>query len=590
MSGKSPSGFADLRAKFENKTSDTSPPSRGRSPVGKENLTGGSGRKVRTSFISVERSGQMSNSEEQGNMKSDKQEQKPPNAEGETLKAGVNGDENAQANGDGAAYETAKSLAQPGDKSKMPTSDNSAAKPDTMEPKKAVAEDAVNPDKPDATEEDDVPAMQPSDPKDESAVSGGTALAPKGESLGALLKGSDFEPVEKGTSKTASPKKSPKKPAGVSNPSTPTKNGKTPQRATPRQPKPTDSPKVNGSPKSQQPAPAQNSANEQSQGSPTVKSSEEAQAAAKDSPELPITPTSPTVSKAKSGQPLQKTGSPRQSLQRKDGTKPIENGPKKTSTQKPSRLSAATKPAPIPTSGPAKQSTSRVSSISHKPNATSPSTAKSRPKSPTRPARLPGAATASTAASAAKNGPGAPPSRAEASKPARTTITNKPAAAKSLPRANPPTGPGTRNKAPRSSLPAPAAEPKPKARASLAGTRASGGDFLARMMRPTQASASKTHEKVEQPKTPPKKRVSSKSQKGSDESEKLAESKSADAVAPAVEGKTIAQENGGSEPVETTQETTANAEEAKEEAPTENGADLDATVSSQQNPEPVFGP
>ncbi|KAL8872823.1 MAG: hypothetical protein Q9174_001617, partial [Haloplaca sp. 1 TL-2023] len=376
MSGKSPSGFADLRAKFENKTSDTSPPSRGRSPVGKENLTGGSGRKVRTSFISVERSGQMSHLEEQGTMKSDDQAQKPPNVEGETLRAGVNGDGNgiAQTNGDGVTDQTAKSLPELGDKSGTPTTGKGPAKLDTVEPKKAVAEDAVNPDKPDTTEEDDVPAMQPSDPKDEGAVSGGSALAPKGESLGALLKGSDFEPIAKGTSKTASPKKSPKKPAGASIPSTPTKKGKTPQRATPRQPKPTDSPKVNGSPKGQ-PAPAQTSSNEQSQDSPPIKPSEEAKATAEDSPELPKTPTSPTATKAKSSQPLQKTGSPRQLSQRKDETKPIEHGPKKTSTQKPSRLSAATKPAPVSTSGPAKQNTSRISSISNKPNATSPNTA-----------------------------------------------------------------------------------------------------------------------------------------------------------------------------------------------------------------------
>jgi len=45
---------------------------------------------------------------------------------------------------------------------------------------------------------------------------------------------------------------------------------------------------------------------------------------------------------------------------------------------------------------------------------------------------------------------------------------------------------------------------------STAGSKAPDEGFLARMMRPTASSASKTHEKVE-PKTPPKKTAISKS-------------------------------------------------------------------------------
>lgn len=44
---------------------------------------------------------------------------------------------------------------------------------------------------------------------------------------------------------------------------------------------------------------------------------------------------------------------------------------------------------------------------------------------------------------------------------------------------------------------------------STAGSKAPDEGFLARMMRPTASSASKTHEKVE-PKTPPKKTATSK--------------------------------------------------------------------------------
>ena len=45
---------------------------------------------------------------------------------------------------------------------------------------------------------------------------------------------------------------------------------------------------------------------------------------------------------------------------------------------------------------------------------------------------------------------------------------------------------------------------RPKPRTSMASTNATNGGFLERMMRPTQSSAQKTHEKVET-KSPPRK-------------------------------------------------------------------------------------
>ena len=71
MSGRSPSGVASLRARFEqNANSESTTPTRGRSPAG--SVTSDTSRplsKVRTSFISVgEPSGQMSNLTEEGDV------------------------------------------------------------------------------------------------------------------------------------------------------------------------------------------------------------------------------------------------------------------------------------------------------------------------------------------------------------------------------------------------------------------------------------------------------------------------------------------------------------------------------------------
>lgn len=102
-------------------------------------------------------------------------------------------------------------------------------------------------------------------------------------------------------------------------------------------------------------------------------------------------------------------------------------------------------------------------------------------------------------------------------------------------------------------------------------------------MRPTQSSASKTHEKVEQ-KTPPKKRISGRPIRISDENGVHAESKATGAEAsPKQQG----QEQGevGS---------ATNQDEASlgstEEAPNEKDAELDASNLTPANDEPNNGP
>ncbi|KAF2192625.1 hypothetical protein K469DRAFT_717195 [Zopfia rhizophila CBS 207.26] len=110
---------------------------------------------------------------------------------------------------------------------------------------------------------------------------------------------------------------------------------------------------------------------------------------------------------------------------------------------------------------------------------------KPKPKSPTRPVRLPSHLTAPTASSAAKHDEDA------AQKPVRkpSTISRH---------APPKTTPPARKQPSRASL-APQPAKRPESRASTKGAADEG--FLARMMRPTASSASKTHEK---PTSPPR--------------------------------------------------------------------------------------
>ncbi|KAI4166849.1 MAG: hypothetical protein LQ343_007693 [Gyalolechia ehrenbergii] len=511
MSGR---GIADLRAKFENKNNDTSPPSRGRSPAGQESVIGSEKRKVRTSFISVERSGQMGPSADRESIDSIEDHKVGTDGANDT-RAGVNAEEKVlppttkPSNIEDGQHE-------PGDKSKESTSVNNDSN-GPLAPEEASVQDAVNPDKPSTAGEDDAPIMQPSDPKDEVAVSGGAALAPKGESLGALLKGSEFEEGEE----LENP--SPQKPVASGNPTTPKKT-RTPQKVNNGQSNTASMAKMNGSPRSEP---------ESTRSTPLKKSLVDKPATV--SPSIngnlmpsPKAPLSPTTIKKSPREPIQQTASPKQNKQSKGTTQPSEADNKRTSTRTLTSPLKAAEPAKSTASSGKPVTSSGSTSDPKNPKPTSPKTVKPKAKSPTRPIRLPGAATAMTTASAAKNGSTAPPqpsNRASLSNSMKASTLSKPAGPKAPPKPAPPVAPGLRNKAPRSSLPPSSAAPKPKPRTSTASKNAAGGDFLARMMRPTQASASKTHEKVEQ-KTPPKKRVSSRPKRISDGDSKQAESKS----------------------------------------------------------------
>ena len=533
MSGK---GIADLRAKFENRTGDTSPPSRGRSPAGQDNALGGEKRKVRTSFISVEKSGQLGSSVDQRESIGSQEDQIDLMDATTRSSAEVNGEAEKMPpmTGLAIASEVREEQHEPkGQPAGSPQA--SKASNGTLAPDEAGTEDAVSPDKPATADEEEAPSMQPSDPKDEGAVSGGAALAPKGESLGTLLKGSEFETEKEESIKYSSPKN---KGRG--------------------QPNAGDSPRSkSGTPRS--------SPRKEPIVSPPGNSAESKARINGDTTNSVKTPTSPTSTKS----PFDK-----------GPAQPTAMEPKKAATQRPTRPSNGTKS--IATASGKSTKPSGGTDVLKKPKATSPTTAKPKPRSPTRPVRLPGAATASTTASAAKTGVTAPPqpsTRTSLSNSVKPSTANKPTAAKAPTKPAQSTAASLRNKAPRSSLPASttASKPKPQPRTSTASTTAANGDFLARMMRPTQSSANKTHEKVEQM-TPPKKRVSARPKRISDEDGK--ETKS-----------TTEQEQSGAAQEEPAQQ--AQVQEAEESSHLESTNDLtdvaQQEIKETSDAEPISG-
>ncbi|KAJ5524349.1 hypothetical protein N7494_010999 [Penicillium frequentans] len=159
---------------------------------------------------------------------------------------------------------------------------------------------------------------------------------------------------------------------------------------------------------------------------------------------------------------------------------------------------------------PATKSVSRTvrgSTPSQEPLRTSPpNSAKSHTRSPTRPVRLPASMTAPTQASASRLGNAAPPTGRTTT--TASTLTRKPSSLKSAAGAGqtrPTAGStaGVRRQSSRSSLPPQPAQERPSSRTSDAGPKPATEGFLARMMRPTASSASKTHDRPE-PKAPQK--------------------------------------------------------------------------------------
>ena len=568
MSSRSPSGVASLRARFEQNGEDTSPPSRGRSPAG--SVTSSSSRplsKVRTSFVAVEPSGYMAS--EIGSKGLDGVNEAVTEDNGENSKPTITKSDggtmdNQETNGDAT-------LPQEGVNPTISvTGDQSSAEPTASSKSEKAIGDATsaNPDKPVSTAQDDTAAMLPADLKDEGTVSGGAALAEKTPELGSILKGSPFEEkeakkpsmtkVSKPTAAAASqPSKAPNK-----TPSAGPVNGK-PKEAPPAKPasaqpsklqekapivgdpnsktkevqaaKPATEPK----PKAAPPAPI-----DTQPAAPPAPSTAPEASETKQENSAPTAPRTPNSVNASGKQPLSKAVSPAKTAAPKvdppkEAKKPLEKEEKSLVSRPPviSKPPTSTAPKPVPASI---TSTGRTVK---KPGPTSPGFVKPKPKSPTRPVRLPASATAPTAASAAKLD-GAPPAAAVGTR-GRTNSNPKPPVRKTS-RASLPAGskPADKAKAPRS-------------RMSMASTQAPPGSFLERMMRPTQSSAQKTHEKVEI-KSPPRKSHPSRPKRTSEGSEKSksdqgdnmadhTQEPAAEASLPAAEGSHALSTNGAAE-------------------------------------------
>lgn len=349
---------------------------------------------------------------------------------------------------------------------------------------------AANPDKPNSIAENSTAAMLPSDPKEIAAVSGGAAQEEETTPLGSILKGSPFEQYgNKGEESNAQEAGAtagltPSAEQQAKGPSTLMTNGK-----------PKEGPAQKAGLQSKIKIASRPSAIEKKSAARPASSTTEKSENKPQTTTLP-TPTTPKNAAKPSKQSLSKNISPKSAASKEPKKESLQDA-KKTTAEKPSRPSVAPK-APAVASKPAQKP-------GKKPGPTSPpSFTKPRPKSPTRPVRLPGSATAPTAASAAKID-AAP---AATAKP-RDRVPSNPASLRQKP---------ARISLPTRSKPAEKAKDKPKSRLSTASSKGPEGSFLDRMMRPTQSSSQKTHEKVEA-KTPPKKTNGVKPKERSEESE-----------------------------------------------------------------------
>ncbi|OAG10566.1 uncharacterized protein CC84DRAFT_489393 [Paraphaeosphaeria sporulosa] len=316
-------------------------------------------------------------------------------------------------------------------------------------------------------------ALKPADPTDEAAVAGGGALPAPAEVLSHPTSSEAAPQTPKITEPTAEAKETPRtngrastrKPAAISTAKSPARSARGTSAARSPLPK-SPLPKT---PTASKPTPAATAAKSPA---PPAKS--------------PAAAKSPAPAKAQL-----KPAAPR------EPTKPV--APKFTA-RAPAKPSTATAGTTATAAAKAKPAAAEIKKISTKAAPSAPSKTgtattggfvKPKPRSPTRPVRLPSHLTAPTASSAAKHG-----EEAAEQKPARKPST--------VPRPAPKAAaPAAKKPAPRASLAPSTARP-----ASRASTAAGASDgFLARMMRPTASSASKTHDK---PESPPRQRTTAK--------------------------------------------------------------------------------
>ena len=480
------SGVRNIRAMFEAKSEYTSPPSRGRSPVGSEGTgtRSTSSRplsKVRTSFVAVERSGQLGPQLGLRRMSSS----------GDAI-SGVDPGSEAKIDklSEMARPETPKTNGNGNGTTDISTNGVADSAPSSSVLEKVKEEETTTLPRDNSHYAFDGDRDRPID---------GPISSSNIEDTG---KKSSFNPEE--STDTPTIQESQSSNADAKDITTPNK-ANTAQKGTPatKSVSPTKSKSFTSRPL---PIRTKNDIG----GSPQVKKSGETSKVS-NSPRTPKTPASSSNQPHKVSsprQPLSSTNSPKHPISGNGGKRLSE--PNKEPTRKTSRASIAS-------TATIKQQTSTSTVPSRKPTsslATSAS-AKPRPKSPTRPARLPAAATAATAASAAKTG-GLPASRS----PSRTgsTIVNRKSSTVNKDVSNSRLrGPQTTSTTAKTTRPPPgsnAAAERPKSRSAVG--KAPDEGFLARMMRPTASSASKVHDKTDQKSSPPRKGPTGKPKRKSD--------------------------------------------------------------------------
>ena len=489
------SGVRNIRAMFEAKAEATSPPSRGRSPTGSERSS--SSRpisKVRASFVAVERSGQI------GLVRKDSAD----SAAGapEFLRNGSAGSElqsrtgtsaggsvtgNSEGIGHNLPLENVKEEDLPINESKS----ENLLKTDMKSKVSSSLPNGLGKDVSKAS------GTKSTGLKDTQSAK---ANEEKSANLGNVLKGSPFEPlpVVGGREGAEAPEKRAREPV--------TKFTKADSKPAGNQVNKLKSTQVGS--KSAASHPAAITTKPSAPGVSKVTGGPQVGKSTK-SPKAPRTPTTPKDSTASKTEPSKTTAakvSTPKATQSTTDSKGLSKEPSKEPARKPSRVSLATqnisesRSKPSPSSNTSTQPMSKKSTpLAPKSQSQSPATTaqvkksaqpssspfhKPPPKSPTKPVRLPASATAPTTSSAAKTGPG--PITYQST----TTRTNR----------------ALSSKPSRPSLgPAPISHDRPVSRTS---SRAPDEGFLARMMRSTTSSASKTHEKLEIKTTPPRKLAS----------------------------------------------------------------------------------
>ncbi|MCJ1406789.1 hypothetical protein MMC19_000858 [Ptychographa xylographoides] len=524
MGDRSSSGVRGIRAMFEAKTENTSPPSRGRSPVGSDRARSTSSRpisKVRASFIAVERSGLLGPQLGLRKM-SDTGDSTVNNIGAGEAKAAIPKAVSFQ----WGEIEAVEPMESPNAHGNQLSTDM-----EKVDSTKITKEDPTNVDGARdtvATVDTKAPTDAATPPEDgigNKHAHLATAEQSTIEDLGNVLKGSPFEPgvntvlSHSVTHAPLSPSKATKQP--VDQGKSKHTSGDTFQADTDLKP---DS-------KGKSPRLSAISTKHDHQSDrknvQSLSSDKAVKHVKSSSPKAPTALGQPSSSNnPHPRQALVKTASPKQPTSAKFNTKAVPGDTNKAPVKKPSRISLAT--TSIKTETKTRQSSasahgpslkkivptvsSRQSSAAFS-TTSAPDIKKPKAKSPTRPTRLPAAATAPTAASIAKLGETGTHPRSPSRSSAVATQIDQNVATQNKDRpkfhsrgqAAAGAAHSLARKSSRPSLPAGSnLADRPKSRASTIGSKALDEGFLTRMMRPTASSASKTHEKIE-PKSPPRK-------------------------------------------------------------------------------------